>query len=166
MLLNIIHSRWKVRGTFFLNSQRHTQYNRNMRSSKLISLLLAALILIGAVAMSRYVQPSSGAGAGSATADVSAASTWGNSQTLQDHFDRHGADFKAVGPADYAAKAHAFYLASKTDKTIQVKVDKTGVIRVYDARSNSFGSYNADGTTKTFFKPNNGQAYFDSQPGK
>ena len=136
-----------------------------MRSSKFISLLVVAVLLLGSVAMSRCVQPSSGVSTGSTSA-ATAESTWGNSQTLQDHFDRHGADFKATGPADYAAKAHAFFLESKTDKNIQVKVDKTGVIRIYDARSNSFGAYNADGTTKTFFKPNNGQAYFDSQPGK
>ena len=137
-----------------------------MRSSKLISLVVVAVLLIGSVAVSRCTQLSSGASSGGASTNVSAQSSWGNSQTLQDHFDRHGADFGATSPADYAAQAHAFYLASKTDKNIQVKVDQTGVIRIYDARTNSFGSYNANGTTKTFFKPAGGQAYFDNQPGK
>jgi len=141
-----------------------------MRSSKLISLVVVAVLLVGSVAVNRCAQLNSGSSTegatATATATVAAQSSWGNSQTLQDHFDRHGADFKATDPADYAAKAHAFYLESKTDKNIQVKVDQAGVRRIYDPRTNSFGAYNADGTTKTYFKPTNGQAYFDSQPGK
>lgn len=37
---------------------------------------------------------------------------------------------------------------------------------VYDSSTNTFGSYNPDGTTKTFFKPTGGQSYFDNQPGE
>lgn len=48
----------------------------------------------------------------------------------------------------------------------QVKVDEDGVIRVYDSDTNTFGSYNSDGTTRTYFKPEDGQAFFDSQPGQ
>lgn len=47
-----------------------------------------------------------------------------------------------------------------------MKVDEDGVIRVYDPKTNRFGSYNKDGTTKTYFKPTRQQAYFDGQPGK
>ena len=32
------------------------------------------------------------------------------------------------------------------------KVDDNGVTRVYDPRTNTFGAYNADGTTRTFYK--------------
>ena len=45
----------------------------------------------------------------------------------------------------------------------QVKVDEKGITRVYDAARNLFGSYNPDGTTKTYFAPTGGQAYFDKQ---
>ena len=48
----------------------------------------------------------------------------------------------------------------------QVKVDEEGTIRVYDPKTNTFGSYNPDGSTKTYFKPTGGQNYFDKQPGK
>ena len=88
---------------------------------------------------------------------------WGNSITLQDHYNRHGADFAAKSPREYAAKANSFY-ANRS--SYQTKVDSFGVTRVYDPSTNSFGAYNADGTTKTFFKPTGGQAYFDRQPGK
>ncbi|MDR0840583.1 MAG: hypothetical protein LBN26_04255 [Christensenellaceae bacterium] len=89
--------------------------------------------------------------------------TWGNPQTLQDHFDRHGADFDAATPQEYAALAHALYTARAG---FQTKVDENGVTRVFDPGTGAFGAYNTDGTTKTFFKPDDGQAYFDRQPGK
>jgi pyocin large subunit-like protein len=42
-------------------------------------------------------------------------------------------------------------------------------MRVYDSKTNTFGSYNPDGSTKTFFKPDPirypGTSYFDKQPG-
>ncbi|CAB4243600.1 Pyocin large subunit-like protein (fragment) [Methylacidimicrobium sp. AP8] len=53
---------------------------------------------------------------------------------------------------------------------LPTKIDSEGVIRIYDPATNTFGSYNADGTTRTFYKPYGGepkkaQAYFDRQPG-
>jgi len=36
---------------------------------------------------------------------------------------------------------------------------------VYDPATNTFGAYAADGTTRTFFKPGNGMAYWNTQPG-
>lgn len=47
-----------------------------------------------------------------------------------------------------------------------MKTDMDGIIRVYDPETNTFGSYNSDGTTRTFFKPRGGQKYFDNQPGE
>ena len=89
---------------------------------------------------------------------------WGNPNTLTDHFQRHGADFLAMSPEDYARQAHAFYLA-REDYQVKTDWEGDGTVRVYDEVTNAFGAYNADGATKTFFKPNNGQAYFDRQPG-
>ena len=34
---------------------------------------------------------------------------------------------------------------------------------MYDAARNPFGSYNPNGTTRTYFAPTGGQAYFDKQ---
>jgi len=89
-------------------------------------------------------------------------SNWGNEDTLQDHFDRHGSDFDSKTPQEYAQQANKFY---KNRSQYQVKVDKNGVTRVYDPKTNTFGSYNADGSTKTFYKPTGGQNYFNNQPG-
>ncbi|MED1664847.1 polymorphic toxin-type HINT domain-containing protein [Brevibacillus laterosporus] len=87
---------------------------------------------------------------------------WGNQKTLQDHFVRHGGDFGAKTPDEYAKKANDFF---NNKKKYQVKTDTDGTIRVYDPKTNTFGSYNADGTTKTFYKPAS-PTYWSRQPGK
>lgn len=89
--------------------------------------------------------------------------TWGNPRSLQDHFDRHGADFGARNPEDYAAKAW-FFLREARGAKYRAKVDDAGGLRVYDPTTRSFGAYNRDGTAKTFFKPSR-RGYFDDQPG-
>jgi pyocin large subunit-like protein len=77
---------------------------------------------------------------------------WGNPNTLQDHFGRHGADFGATTPEDYVAQFSEFLQRSQAEG-LPTKVDSNGTIRTYDPASNTFGSYNADGTAKTFYKP-------------
>ena len=93
---------------------------------------------------------------------VSGKKTWGNRATLTDHFERHGHDFNARSENHYARMAHKFYI---NRSNYQTKVDDNGVIRVYDKKTNSFGSYNPDSTTKTYFKPKS-RNYFNNQPGK
>ena len=66
----------------------------------------------------------------------------------------------ATSEEEYADMAHELCL---NKKQYQVKVDKEGITRVYDAARNLFGSYNPDGTTRTYFAPTGGQAYFDNQ---
>ena len=90
--------------------------------------------------------------------------TWGAPRSLQDHFDRHGADFGAKSPEDYAAKAWLF-LRRAAAEHFPAKVDDDGVLRVYEAKTKTFASYNRNLTTKTFFKPGRPD-YFDDQPGK
>ncbi|MEM7357452.1 MAG: hypothetical protein AAF657_41950, partial [Acidobacteriota bacterium] len=89
---------------------------------------------------------------------------WGRADTLDDHFHRHGADFGARNAGDYAQQASDFLRRSQADG-LPTKIGPDGTIRVYDPASNTFGSFNPDGTTKTFFKPSGGQSYWDGQPG-
>lgn len=89
---------------------------------------------------------------------------WGNLPSLPDHFARHGADFGAKDPDDYARKAWEFLQRAKTEG-LPAKVDDDGVLRIYDPKSGAFGSYNGDGTAKTFFKPGS-RDYFERQPGR
>lgn len=90
--------------------------------------------------------------------------TWGNLSTLQDHFNRHGKDFDAKDPDDYAAQAWLFLQRAKSEG-LPAKRDSSGVLRVYDPKSRAFAAYNRNGTTKTYFKPRR-RDYFEDQPGE
>lgn len=91
--------------------------------------------------------------------------TWGSMRTLQDHFDRHGADFHATSPDDYARQAWEF-LQRANDEGFPAKVDdEDGTLRVFDPKTRAFAAYNRDGTTKTYFKPGSPD-YFGRQPGR
>ena len=89
--------------------------------------------------------------------------SWGNPASLTRHFADHGVDFGATSAEDYASQASQFLKQSQTGG-LPTKIDPNGTIRTYDPASNTFGSYNANGTTKTFFKPTS-PTYFDRQPG-
>ena len=95
---------------------------------------------------------------------VPARETWGNMASLPDHFARHGSEFGARNPEDYAGMAWQFLQRAKAEG-LPAKVDGSGVLRVFDPGSGAFGAYNRDGTTKTFFKPGR-RGYFDRQPGQ
>lgn len=93
------------------------------------------------------------------------ARTWGSLQALPDHYDRHGADFNATSPDDYAKQAWLF-LQRAMDENLPAKVDDSdGTLRVWDPKTRAFAAYNRDGTTKTYFKPGSPD-YFARQPGR
>ncbi len=89
--------------------------------------------------------------------------TWGQFASLQDHFDRHGTDFHARDPEDYARLAWEFQQRAQAEG-LPTKIDEDGVVRIFDPKSGAFAAYNRNGTTKTFFKPDS-RGYFERQPG-
>lgn len=93
----------------------------------------------------------------------SARQTWGHIDTLADHFARHGSDFHARNADDYAAQAAAFLQRAKANG-LPAKRDGDGSLRIFDPGTGAFGAYNANGTTRTYFKPGT-PGYFDRQPG-
>jgi len=90
--------------------------------------------------------------------------TWGNPASLQDHFQRHGADFKARNADEYARMAGEFLRRARTEG-LPAKIDDENVLRVFDPKTGAFGAYNQNGSTRTFFKARS-RDYFDRQPGK
>ncbi|MES2985108.1 MAG: hypothetical protein V4735_07975 [Pseudomonadota bacterium] len=92
---------------------------------------------------------------------LSATSTWADTKTLDKHVENHGKDFGVTNSEEYAKQANDFYKRGKAEKLPTV-VDKSGNIRMYDPKTNTFGSYNPDGTTRTFYKPKEAD-YFEGQ---
>lgn len=89
--------------------------------------------------------------------------TWGNISSLQDHYDRHGADFYAKSPDDYAEKAWRFR-EQAVEQKFPMKLDADGTVRIFNPKTLAFASFNKDGTTKTYFRPNS-PSYWQRQPG-
>jgi hypothetical protein len=97
---------------------------------------------------------------------------WANPDKLHDHAwggptrrpgdPPHAPDFGARSDQEYAKQAYQFF-ADADSRGYDVKVAGR-TIRVYDQATSSFGSYAADGTVKTFFKPRVAN-YWASQPG-
>lgn len=90
--------------------------------------------------------------------------TWGSLGSLQDHFDRHGGDFGAKSPDDYAAQAWRFRERAAAER-LPMKLDTDGTVRVFDPKTRAFAAYNRDGTAKTYFRPDSA-TYWQRQPGK
>lgn len=90
--------------------------------------------------------------------------TWANLPSLQDHFERHGRDFGATSPDDYAAKAWIFREQARAEGW-PMKQDVDGTVRMWNGRTGAFAAFNRDGTTKTYFKPGN-PGYWERQPGR
>ena len=94
----------------------------------------------------------------------SARETWFHPDSVHEQFRRHGADFHARDAEDYAEKAWQFRHQAATSGFL-AKKDAKGILRIYDPATDTYGSYNPDGKTRTFLKPGK-SGYFEHQPGK
>jgi pyocin large subunit-like protein len=89
---------------------------------------------------------------------------WGNPQTLDSHFRRHGADLGAADRRAYVAMA-ASLLRRAGPERLPTKLAGNGTIRIWDPQTGQFGAYNRDGSIRTLFLVRD-PAYFARQPGR
>lgn len=82
---------------------------------------------------------------------------------LVEHFEKHGAEFGARSAADYLAQAQALRDAPVSDDVLEATRSADGVISRYRRSTGAFLAFDADGTIRTFFKPNDGERYFRRQ---
>jgi len=79
-----------------------------------------------------------------------------------EHFAKHGEEFPGMGMDAYLAAAQALRDARAGGTVLEVR-RRDGVVSRFDRRSGAFLAFNADGTIRTFFRPNDGEAYFRRQ---
>jgi hypothetical protein len=91
--------------------------------------------------------------------------TWAHLDSLPDHFNRHGGDFNAKSPDDYAAQAWQFLQRAKRDGLPMKWDDSDHSLRVFDPKTRAFASYDGRGKTRTYFKSGNPN-YWSGQPGR
>jgi pyocin large subunit-like protein len=83
-------------------------------------------------------------------------------QRLQEHFEKHGAEFGKITIDNYLALAQTLRDQRSGPDILEVtKAD--GVTTRFDRKSGAFVAFNSDRTIRTFFKPNDGEAYFRRQ---
>lgn len=116
------------------------------------------------------VSPSGAAAPGTAAPSVNPAppaprSTIGfRSRTrLEEHFAKHGGEFAAATANDYLAMAQRVRALPPSATVLELTRPTDGVISKFDRESGAFLAFDADSTIRTFFKPNDGEAYFKRQ---
>lgn len=121
--------------------------------------VLTALLALGACAADGGTQKSTATR--SSTARQSGVGFHSRRQ-LDEHFAKHGADFAPMTEQEYLRAAQALRDA-RVGGAIEEIRRTDGTTSRYDRATGAFVAFNADGTIRTFFKPNNGEAYFRRQ---
>jgi hypothetical protein len=108
-----------------------------------------------------------GAGAGSATPAPQTrighpAIGFQDRSRLAEHYLKHGAEFGDITEAEYLHRAQALRDRPAT-REIREAVRRDGAITRFDRRAGEFLAFEQDLTIRTFFRPNDGEAYFDRQ---
>lgn len=82
---------------------------------------------------------------------------------LVEHFEKHGGEFGADSPAQYLRLAQQLRDAPAGGDILEVVRPSDRVVSRFDRGSGAFLAADPDGTIRTFFKPNDGEAYFRRQ---
>jgi pyocin large subunit-like protein len=85
-----------------------------------------------------------------------------NHAHLVEHFEKHGAEFPGLTIDTYLQAAQTLRDAPAGGDILELR-RSDGVVTRFDKQSGAFLAANRDGTIRTFFRPNDGEAYFRRQ---
>jgi pyocin large subunit-like protein len=81
---------------------------------------------------------------------------------LDEHFDKHGAEFGRITKQDYLRQAQLLRDARVGGPVLEA-VRRDGVSTRFDQQTGAFIAFNPNGVIRTFFKPNDGERYWRRQ---
>jgi pyocin large subunit-like protein len=81
---------------------------------------------------------------------------------LNEHYEKHGAEFGRITRQDYLRQAQLLRDAQVGGPVLQT-VRADGVTTKFDRQTGAFVAFNPNGTIRTFFKPNDGERYYRRQ---
>ena len=84
---------------------------------------------------------------------------------LDDHYAKHSREFGSITEAQYLAMAQDLRDAALS-KTIVEATQADGSISRFNRSTGGFLAFDRDLTIRTFFRPNDGEAYFRRAAGK
>jgi len=86
-----------------------------------------------------------------------------NTARLDEHYQKHGAEFGRVTIEEYLVMAQSLRDAPVGGNVLETVRSSDGVVSRFDRATGAFLAADPDGTIRTFFKPNDGEAYFRRQ---
>jgi len=86
-------------------------------------------------------------------------------QKLVDHYKKHGLEFGAVTMEQYLRKAQDLR-DRPAGGAILESVRPEGVVTRFDRGSGDFIAFNRDGIIRTYFRPTDGEKYYQRQSGR
>ena len=81
---------------------------------------------------------------------------------LAEHFQKHGGEFAGLNEAEYLHAAQALRDRPAGGEVLESR-RTDGVVTRFDRASGAFLAYDPDLVIRTFFRPNDGEAYFQRQ---
>ena len=138
---------------------------------RLLTAALAALAIFvywthAAERGAREAAPSPGTttardGTGSGTG-FGASVGFADTRRLEEHFEKHGAEFGATSRQDYLRLAQKLRDAPAGGPILEA-VRRDGVVTRFDRQTGAFIAFNPNGVIRTFFRPNDGERYWRRQ---
>jgi pyocin large subunit-like protein len=138
---------------------------------KIISVILPALILTLSALACRSnttpLAPAPPAQSAPAAARQSTQVTYADigfraKRNLDEHYDKHGAEFGSITKAEYLRQAQELRDRPPGGDILEA-ARSDGVTTRFDQKSGAFLAFNRDLTIRTYFKPKDGEAYFRRQ---
>jgi pyocin large subunit-like protein len=93
---------------------------------------------------------------------VAAGPGFRSKRQFDEHFQKHGREFGNISQAEYLERAQDLRDAPAGGPILEA-VKPGGIVTRFDKSHGYFGAYNANGTIRTFFIPNDGERYFRRQ---
>ena len=85
-----------------------------------------------------------------------------NERLFREHYAKHGSEFGRISAEEYLRLAQALRDTVPGGDILEIE-RADGVISRFDRSSGSFVAFNKDLVIRTFFRPNDGEAYFRRQ---
>ena len=79
-----------------------------------------------------------------------------------DHYEKHGGEFGRISKEEYLLQAQTLRDRPAGGAVLET-TRADGVITRFDRQTGAFLAFNSDLTIRTYFKPNDGEAYFKRQ---
>jgi hypothetical protein len=106
--------------------------------------------------------PAPAGGVSGESRDFGAGVGFADQRRLDEHYEKHGAEFGRLPKQEYLRQAQRLRDATVGGPILEA-VRADGVVTRFDRGTGAFIAFNRNGVIRTFFKPNDGERYWRRQ---